>query len=183
MAAFGNASGDLESFRADVRKNMQRELDERIRAATKNSVLEALHSAHEFELPRAPVEQEIHVLQHEAMRRMGIPDHDHDRHPSAEPFRPLAEKRVRLSLLVQELIIREKIGLDRDRVEQRIQELAAPYEKPAEAAQLYRGNREFMTQIESSVLEEQVVNHLIGRGKAGVRQHGFDEFMKMHDAD
>jgi trigger factor len=183
MAAFGNAAGDLEAFRADVRKNMQRELDERLRAATKNNVLDALHSAHAIELPRAPVEQESHVLQHEAMRRMGIPDHDHDRHPSAEPFRPLAEKRVRLSLLVQELIVKEKIVLNRERVEQRIQELAAPYEKPAEAAQLYRSNQEFMTQIESSVLEDEVVDHLIGHGKTETKSFGFDEFMNMQDAD
>jgi len=183
MAAFGNTTGELDAFRTDVRKNMQRELDERIRAATKNNVLDALHSAHSFELPRAPVEQEIHVLQHEAMRRMGIPDHDHDRHPTAEPFRPLAEKRVRLSLLVQELIVKEKIVLDRGRVEQRIQELAAPYEKPAEATQLYRGNQEFMTQIESSVLEDQVVDHLIEHGKPEVKLFGFDEFMNMHDAE
>lgn len=181
MAAFGNADGDLDNFRADVRKNMQRELDERLRAATKNNVLDALHAAHTIELPRAPVEQEIHILQHDAMRRMGIPDHDHDRHPSAEPFRPLAEKRVRLSLLVQELIVKEKIVLDRGRIEQRIQELAAPYEKPAEAAQLYRSNQELMTQIESSVLEDQVVDHLIANGKTEVRSFAFDEFMKMEE--
>jgi trigger factor len=182
MQAFGNTSGDLETFRTEVRRNMQRELDERLRVTTKNNVLEALHSAHAIELPRAPVEQEIHVLQHEAMRRMGIPDHDHDRHPSSEPFRPVAEKRVRLSLLVQELIVREKIALDRSRVERRIQELAAPYEKPAEAAQLYRSNADLMTQIESSVLEDQVVDHLVERGKAGSKRIGFDEFMQMHDA-
>jgi trigger factor len=181
MAAFGNANGDLETFRSDVRKNMQRELDERVRNATKNNVLDALHAAHSIELPRAPVDQEIHILQHEAMRRMGIPDHDHDRHPSAEPFRPLAEKRVRLSLLVQELIVKEKVVLDRERIEKRIQELAAPYEKPAEAAQLYRSNRDLMTQIESSVLEDQVVDHLIEHGKTEVQPFSFDEFMKMEE--
>jgi trigger factor len=162
---------------------MQRELDERVRAATKNNVLDALHEAHTMQLPQAPVEQEIHVLQHEAMRRMGIPDHDHDRHPSADAFRPLAEKRVRLSLLVQALIVKEGIATDSARIERRILELAAPYEQPAEAAQLYRSNREFMTQIESSVLEDQVVDHLIAQGKSAVRKFGFDEFMKMQDTD
>jgi trigger factor len=183
MAVFGDASGDVATFRADVQKNMQRELDERVRAATKNNVLDALHEAHTMQLPQAPVEQEIHVLQHEAMRRMGIPDHDHDRHPSADAFRPLAEKRVRLSLLVQALIVKEGIATDSARIERRILELAAPYEQPAEAAQLYRSNREFMTQIESSVLEDQVVDHLIAQGKSAVRKLGFDEFMKMQDAE
>jgi len=181
MSAFGVTDGDLETFRADVRKNMQRELDERLRSTSKNNVLNALHDAHSFALQRALVDQEIHALQHEAMRRMGITDHD--KAPSANAFRPVAEKRVRLSLLVQELIAAEKITLDRERVDERIRELASPYESPDEAAQLYRGNKELMSQIESTVLEDQVVDALIEKGESSVTTMSFDEFMQMQDAD
>jgi trigger factor len=181
IAAFGVAEGGVDAFRADVRKNMQRELDERVRAESKSNVLDALHDAHAIELPGTLVDQEIHALQHEAMRRMGIDDHSQA--PSAATFRPMAEKRVRLSLLVQELIESQKIELDRARVDARVHELAVPYENPEEAAQLYRGNRELMTQVESSVLEEQVVDFLIETGQARKKQLAFDDFMHMQDHD
>jgi trigger factor len=185
IAAFGVKEGGLEAFRADVRKNMQRELDGRLRTASKTNVLDALHDAHSFELPKSLVGQEIHALQHEAMRRMGIedPEHKHEHAPSPESLRPYAEKRVRLSLLVQEMIQAEKIELDRSRVEARVAELASSYEQPEEAAQFYRNNREFMSQIESAVFEDQVVDHLIARGQAKRIKFGFDEFMNMQDAE
>lgn len=181
MSTFGVRDGGLEAFRADVRKNMQRELDQRLRETSKSNVLDALHDAHEFELPGALVDQEAHSLQHEAMRRMGV--EDHDKAPPLSTFRPIAERRVRLSLLVQEIIAREQIVLDRQRVEERIQELASPYEVPEEAARLYRSNKELMSQIESAVLEDQVVEHLVEHGQSTRAKLSFDEFMKTQDDD
>lgn len=181
MAAFGVTEGGVEAFRKDVRSNMQRELDQRLRATSKKNVLEALHKAHNFELPTALVQQEAQALQADTMRQMG--QDDPTRAPALDNFIPMAEQRVRLSLLVQELIVREQIDLDRDRVEERIQELASPYESPEEAAQLYRSNRDLMTQIESAVLEDHVVDVLIEKGKAKPAPLGFDEFMNMQDSD
>ena len=181
IATFGVAEGGIEAFHADVRKNMQRELDERLRATRKNNVLDALHDAHPIELPTNLVAQESQALQQEAQRRMGVKDPAQA--PPVANFRPIAEKRVRLSLLVQALIEKEKIDVDREQIEARIQELASPYEEPEEAAQLYRSNRELMTQIESSVLEDQVVSFLIETGKTKFNTMSFDEFMNMQDAD
>ena len=181
IAAFGIEDGGIDAFRADVRKNMQRELDERLRATVKNNALDALHDAHPVELPKALVDDEVRALQADAMRRMGIDDPAQA--PAAEHFKPMAEKRVRLSLLVQDLIVKEKIELDRNRVDARIDELASPYEEPAEAAKLYRSNRELMTQIESSVLEDQVVDRVVDKAGVKAKTYKFDEFMKMQDAD
>lgn len=181
IAAFGVAEGGVEAFRADVRRNMQRELVERLRTLNKNAVLNALHDAHTVEIPQALVEQETQTLQQEAMRRMGTKDPNQA--PQRESLLPMAEKRVRLSLLVNELIVRQQIELDRNKVEQRVQELAAPYESPEEAAQLYRSNPELMAQIESGVLEDQVVDLLIEQGQATHNKMSFDEFMNMQDAD
>lgn len=179
FAAFGVTEGGMEAFREDVSKNMTRELQERLRARTKENVLDALHDANEVELPSSLVDQEMHSLQHDAMRRMGIKDHDQA--PPAENFRAVAEKRVRLSLLVQTLIAGEDIDLDRSRVDSRIQELAAPYEAPEEAAQMYRSNQEIMGQIESLVLEDQVVEYLTDKGQATAKKSSFDEFMEMQE--
>ena len=179
MAAFGVDEGDIDAFRADVRKNMQRELDQRIRETSKSNVLDVLHDAHHIDLPRTLVDQEAHSLQHEAMRQYGI--EDHAKAPPLDTFRPLAERRVRLSLLVQELIAKEKIVLDRARVDERIQELASPYEIPEEAARLYRSNKDLMAQVESAVLEDQVVDFLIEHGQTERTKLSFDDFMKMQD--
>jgi trigger factor len=181
MAAFGVTEGGVDAFRSDVRKNMQRELDQRLRETSKSNVLDALHDAHTFELPKTLVDQEAHALQHEAMRRMGT--EDHAKAPPISGFKPLAEKRVRLSLLVQELIGRHQIALDRAKVEERIQEIASPYEVPEEAAQIYRANKDMMAQIESSVLEGQIVDFVIDSAKPNRTKLGFDEFMNMQDAE
>ena len=89
----------------------------------------------------------------------------------------MARRRVALSLLVQELIRRSDMELDTSRVEARIAELASPYEQPAEAARLYRSSRELMAQIESRVLEEQVVDALVEKAEVTEKPTPFDDFM------
>lgn len=177
MEAFGVSEGGIEAFRADVEKNMERELRDRLRLEYKNRALDALHAANLIEVPKALVSQEIQALQAEAMRRLGIDDPA--KAPGPENFRAAAEKRVRLGLLVQELIGKHKIELDRHRVDERIEEIASPYEAPQEAAQLYRSNRELMAQIESAVLEEQVVDFVVENAKVSEKQLSFDSFMNV----
>jgi trigger factor len=97
--------------------------------------------------------------------------------PARERFQNLALRRVMVGLLVQELIKQHKIKLDAARVERRVEELSAPYEKPNEAAQFYRSNRGMMTQVEASVLEDQVVDFLVERAKTKDQVLSFQEFM------
>jgi trigger factor len=177
FAAFGVTEGGVDELKTEVRKNMQRELDERLRAETKTRALNALLEANKIDVPNALVLQEIHNLQADAMQRMGI--QDPQQAPAAENFREAALKRVQLGLLVQELIAAHKIELDRGKVDRRIEELTAPYEKPQEAAQLYRSSRELMAQVESSVLEDQVVAFLLEQGKPKQKTLSFEEFMGM----
>ena len=181
LAAFGVTEGGVEALEVEVRKNMQRELDERVRAETKARALNALSAANPVEVPNALVLEEIRGLRADAMQRMGIDDPQ--KAPPAEQFREIAVKRVRLGLLVQEVIRTHKVELDRARVDRRIQELASPYEKPHEAAQLYRGSRELMAQIEAAVLEEQVVESLLDSGKTTEKPSTFDEFMGVGGAE
>ena len=84
---------------------------------------------------------------------------------------------VTIGLLIQELLREHKIKLDQPRVEQRIKELAAPYEKPDEAAQFYRSDRGMMAQVEASVLEDQVVDFLLSRAHCTTKNIGFKDFM------
>src|SRR5215471_4997894 len=162
-ASFGVSTGKAADLPAEVRKNMERELAERVRSETKTRAFDALVKVNSIGVPRALVEEEIRALQQGAMRDLGVSDPAQV--PSRERFQPLAERRVAVGLLIQELVKEHKIRLDPTRVEHRIQELAAPYEKPSEAAQFYRNDRGVMAQVEAGVLEDQVVDFLLERAK------------------
>ena len=177
LTAFGVTEGGLDALKVEVRKNMQRELDERHRLHMRAQALNALLDGNRIAVPNALVTQEVQNLQAEAMRRMGI--QDPAKAPAAEGFRESATRRVQLGLLVQEVIRAHKLELDRGRVDRRIEELSAPYEKPQEAAHLYRSSRELMAQVESAVLEDQVVDFLLVHGKVKDKASTFDEFMGM----
>ena len=173
--AFGVEEGGVEKLRVEVRANMQRELDERLKTETKTRAFDALLAANEVPTPRALVAEEIRVLQADAMQRLGIDDPA--KAPPAERFEAAARRRVAVGLLVQELIRKNGIELDRVRVQRRVDELVAPYENPEEAARIYRTSRELMAQVESSVLEDQVVEFLLERAKVTDEPKTFDEFM------
>ncbi|HSC13690.1 MAG TPA: trigger factor [Gammaproteobacteria bacterium] len=171
--SFGLAGG-AGSLRGEVRKNMERELKERLRAETKTRAFDALIGANRIVLPRALVEQEINALQEGALRQMGSTD---PQQAPRERFEGAAQRRVTIGLLIQELLREHKLKLDQARVEQRIKELAAPYEKPDEAAQFYRSDRSMMAQVEASVLEDQVVDFLLARARCTTKDISFKDFM------
>jgi len=172
--SFGLAGG-AGALRGEVRNNMERELKERLRAETMARAFDALIGANRIVLPRALVEQEINALQADALRQMGSSDPKDA--PARERFEVAAQRRVTIGLLIQELLREHKIKLDQPRVEQRIKELAAPYEKPDEAAQFYRSDRGMMAQVEASVLEDQVVDFLLSRAHCTTKNIGFKDFM------
>lgn len=173
--AFGIEEGGIEALKHDVRRNMQRELDERLRSERKSRTLDAFLAANPITVPSALVEDEIRELQADAMRRMGT--EDPEQAPGREQFEGYARRRVALGLLVQELIRANGIELDNSRVDARIEELVAPYEEPEEAARLYRGTPELLQQVQSTVLEEQVVDFLLEQGRPTEKTMSFAEFM------
>lgn len=176
-ASFGvGGEGEvLAALRAEVGKNMERELAERLKTEIKTRVFDSLLRANAVAVPRALVEQEVSTLQGDAMRQMGVKDPKQA--PARERFAALAERRVTVGLLVQELLARHNIRLDEKRVSQRIEELAAPYEKPDEAAQFYRSNRGMMAQVEATVLEDQVVDFVLARAQTQEQARTFQQFM------
>jgi trigger factor len=175
MEAFGVTEGGIEALRSEVRNNMERELNERIRSETKTQTLDALLAANTIDIPSALVQDEIRNLQGAAMQRMGISDPQ--KAPDPGQFEGLAKQRVALGLIVEQLISDNDITLDRDRVDDRIAELAEPYDDPAEAARAYRSNRDLMAQVESSVLEEQVVDLVLEKAKTKPKKRKFADYM------
>jgi trigger factor len=114
-------------------------------------------------------------LQADALRQMG--SSDPQQAPPRERFESIAQRRVIVGLLIQEVLKRHTIKLDQARVEQRIKELAAPYERPDEAAQYYRSDRTMMAQVEASVLEDQIVDYLLSKAATKTKTLTFKDFM------
>jgi trigger factor len=174
---FGIESGDLDEFRADVRKNMEREADSMIQADVKRQIMEQLLGANPIEIPSALTQGEAGNLRKEAMRNLGIEDEhtDDPRVPALDAYQEPAERRVRLSLLVGAVIEENSLEVDRDRVKAKVDEICAPYEKPEEFKKLYYQNPQLLQQIENMVLEEQVIDWLVSKAKLTVTPKGFGE--------
>ena len=167
--------GGLAALRADVVSNMEREAEQRVLADVKEQALNGLVDANPIEIPNALKQQEIHALQHEAMRRLGI--EDHDKAPAAEGFAEAAERRVRLGLLVRQLIQDNNMTLDAGLVRKRVEDMCASYENADDMVTMYMSNEKVMAQIEPLVLEDQAVEWLIEHGVAKTRKVGFKEYM------
>ena len=177
VKSYGIESGAADDLRADIVKNMERELDAKSKGEIKRQVMEGLAEQNPIEVPGVLVHQEAHSMQHQAMERMGIKDHDQA--PPEATFMEPAEKRVRLGLLLQEVIADNKIEVDRDRVNAKIDELVAPYDQPDEIRNMYLQNPQFLGQVENVVLEEQVVEFLQGQAKVSAKKMTFKELMEL----
>jgi trigger factor len=173
---YGVEEGGLEQLRADVVSNMEREAQEKVKADIKEQVMNALLELNPIDIPNSLTHQEMHSRQHDAMRRMGIDDHD--KAPPIENFRAGAERSVRLGLLMRQLIDDKGITVDPDRVKRKVEEICSGYEQADEMVASYLGNPQVMTQIEPIVLEEQAVDWLVEQGKVRTRKVGFKEYMK-----
>jgi trigger factor len=173
---YGVSDGGLEQLRSDVGQNMRREADQKIAADIKEQALEGLLDANPIEVPNSLKNQEAHSMQHEAMRRMGI--EDHDKAPPQESFAEGAERRVRLSLLVHQLIDDQTIVLDQEKLKARVEELCSSYENSDEMVARYMSDPQIMSQFEPMILEEQAVDWLVENGKVKTEKVSFKEYMQ-----
>jgi trigger factor len=152
---------------------MERELADVIRNRVRTQVLDALYAENPIDIPRALVEEQVQQLQVDAARRMGV--REASQLPPREPFEAPARKRVALGLLMGQIVKTEGIAVDRQRVQARIEELAAGYPNADEARRAYQHNAEALRQIESVVLEDQVIDWIIERAKVTEAPMTFQE--------
>jgi trigger factor len=157
---FGVEDGELDSFRAEVRSNMERELRNAVRTRVKNQVMDALADKHEVALPHAMVHEEIHRMQHDMARQFGGQGMDPHQLP-AELFRAQAERRVKLGLLMAHIVDTEALTADEARVEAMLEDIAAPYDEPEQVKSWYHGNEEQMNQLRNAAVEDQVIDWLL----------------------
>jgi trigger factor len=172
---FSVKEGGIERFRKDVLDNMRHEADQKVKSRVREQLMEGLLAANPIEVPKALKHQEMHSMQHEAMQHLGI--EDHDKAPPIENFAESAEKRVRLGLLMRQLITDEDIRLDEERVREHVEEMCAGYENADEMVEMYLGTPRVRQQVEPVVLEQMAFDRLLEHGKVKAKKVGFKEFM------
>ena len=174
---FGVADGGLEALKAEVRKNMERELANAIKNKVKQQVLDGLLAANDdIPVPNAMKEQEIQVLRQQAMQRFGGDAKNMPELP-AELFNDQAIERAKVGLLLGEVIRANELKVDDARVETLIQDVASAYEDPAQVVEHYKNNQELMQQVRNVALEEQAVEFVLEKAKVTTDAVTFDDIM------
>jgi trigger factor len=183
-AQLGVPDGDLERMRADIRANLEREVDQRVRARTKASVMDALLKLSEFELPAALVESESVTLLERAKADLQARGMDLKKMPDipADTFAEQAGRRVRLGLIVAEIVRANGLAAKPDQIRKQIERLAQSYENPGEVVRYYFSDRNRLAEVEALVVEENVVEWILGRARVLDRDVGFDELMAQQTA-
>jgi trigger factor len=177
--SLGIGGGTVDALRGDVRKNLEREVKFRIQARNKASVMDALVKNAELEVPKSLVagETERMVEQMRAdLKKRGMKDAETTSIP-AEMFQAQAERRVRLGLIVAELVRSQNLQAKPEQLQAHIEELSQSYEKPSEVVRWYLSDRNRMAEVEAMVVENNVTAYVLERAKPVDKEVPFDELM------
>ncbi|QEA13822.1 trigger factor [Comamonas flocculans] len=179
VKSLGIEGGTVESLRADVRKNLEREVKFRLQARNKQAVMDALLAHAELDLPNAIVQAEIERLLEGAradLKARGIKDADKADIPE-DVVRPQAERRVRLGLVVAELVRANELQAKPEQLKAHVEELASSYEKPQDVVKWYYGDRDRLAEVEAVVVENNVTDFVLGKAQVTDKVVSFDELM------
>ncbi len=177
VVKFGITEGGVEALKAEVRKNMERELKQALKNKTKQQVIDGLVKANDVDVPAALIAQEVNVLRQQAMQRFGGAQMQNMPELPAELFEEDAKRRVQIGLLLGEVIKTQELKVDEERVNALIAEMATAYEDPQEVIEYYAQNQEMMQNMRNVALEEQAVDALLLGAKVTEQQVNFNEFM------
>ncbi len=179
--SLGQPEGDVEKLKADIRSNIEREVKARSQGRTKASVMDALVEAGKFDVPKALVDNDVQsrvAAAREELKQRGVPNAESVPIP-AEAFAAESERRVRLGLLVSELVKQAQLQAKPEQVRARIEEFAQNYEQPAQVVSYYLSDRQRRAEIEAIVLEDNVVAHVLEKAKVTEEKVPFDQLMGM----
>ncbi|UNU72613.1 trigger factor [Moraxella nasovis] len=178
---FGVTEGGLDKLKVDVRKNMEREIKNATRNQVKQAAFDALLEKNEFDVPKAMLEQEIdrqrqQMLQRFAQQFGGNANFGADMLPN-ELFEDQALRSVRLGVLVSQIIEKNNLTVDQDRVTAFIKEAAENYEDPNEVIEYYTNDKQQRAGVEAVVLEDQVVDYLLEQGKVTDKEVKYQDLL------
>ncbi|MBU3713033.1 MAG: trigger factor [Limnohabitans sp.] len=177
--SLGVADGTVAGLRADIRKNLEREVKFRLLGRNKQAALDALVAQAELELPQSIVQAELGRMVESArndLKQRGIKDADKAPIPD-DIFRPQAEKRVRMGLVVAELVRAQNLSATPEQIKAHIEDLASSYEKPEEVVRWYYSDMNRLGEVEAMVIENNVTQHVLASAKVKDKAISFDELM------
>ena len=177
--SLGIAEPTVEGLRADIKKNLEREVKFRVAARNKSAVMDALAGAAELDLPKALVDGELQRLVENAradLKQRGIKDADKAPIPT-EVFQPQAERRVRLGLVIAEVVKANELQAKPEQIKAHIDEMAQSYEKPEEVVRWYFGDMNRLAEVEAVVIEQNVADFVLSKAKVTDKAVEFDELM------
>jgi trigger factor len=174
---FGVEEGGEEAFLVEVRENMQRELDGTVKNQLKQQVMDQLADLHDFQLPQAIVVREIQVLKDQMLGQFQMGGDGPKPELPDELFSDQAEKRVKIGLVVNEVISKQSLEVDQALLDERLAEIASQYGEPEQVISYYRSNPEQLQNIEMGVLEEQVIDHILSSAQVETVESSYDEIL------
>ncbi|MDO8455468.1 MAG: trigger factor [Burkholderiaceae bacterium] len=177
--SLGIVDATVAGLRADIKKNLDREVKARLLARNKQAVMDALVAKAELDLPKSSVQAELERMIAGAradLKQRGIKDADNTPIPE-DIFRPQAERRVRLGLVVAELVRANALHAKSEQVSSHIEELAASYEKPMDVIRWYGSDKNRMAEVEAIVIENNVTDFVLSKAKVTEKTTTFDELM------
>jgi len=177
--SLGIEDATVDGLRADIQKNLEREVKFRLLARNKQAALDALASVAELDLPNASVQSELQRLIENAradLKQRGVKDADKAPIPE-DIFKPQAERRVRLGLVVAELVRTRALQAKPEQIKAHIDELSASYEKPAEVVRWYYGDAKRMGEVEAIVIENNVTEYILSQARITEKAIAFDDLM------
>ena len=178
IKAFGVAEGTVEGLRAEVAKNMQHELKQKLKSITKERVMDALIAANPLDLPKAMIDAEAERMKQQMLQDMQQRGQRSSMDLPASVFAEQAQRRVHLGLLVAEIIKEQQFSASDERLRETISEFAESYENPQEVVDYYMQDPNARRSIENVVLEDEVVDWVLGQVELSDESKSFDDLME-----
>jgi len=176
--SLGIADGDVAKMRDEIRSNLETEVGKRVKARVKEQAMQALLDANPLEVPRFLVDQEAESMAEAARQDLANRGVDVKNMPvDASWFTAQAERRVKLGLIIAEVVKQHALHAKPEQVRALIDEQAQSYEQPDEVVRWYYSQPQRLAQIEALVIEENVVNWVVANAKATDKPVSFDELM------
>jgi len=176
--SLGIEDGSIEKMREDIKVNLEREVRARVKARNKEAVMDALVKSTELDVPQVMIEQDSERLAEMTRQDMAQRGMDVSKLPfPAEMFKDKAERRVRLGLILSQLVADNNLQATQEQVKAQIEDFSQSYEDPKEVLKYYFSDRRRLGEVEALVLEENVVNYVLGKAKVSTKTIAFDELM------
>ena len=180
--SLGVTEGGVAKMREEVKQNLDREVNRRITSLLKSEVMDKLNELCELDVPKSLVASEQERLAEGARQDLiqrGVPNAK-DAPIPAEIFAEQAQKRVRLGLILSDLVKQNNLAATADQIKAEIEEQAATYEDPKEVVRWFYSNPSRLKDIENLVLEDNVIKHFSSLAKVNDKAISFEELSKLN---